>query len=174
MMKTCRVKIRPLVINIAREHIVTKMSLLSYSIKLLWSQLVLKILSLSCFWATRLFFFLYLTRVFSFLYSTQRLQQAKDAPLGSRETTVLLVRSHNFFFSFSTHVQALQVPRLPRRRDLNFIVFVMSGRRTWIRKRKDITKNHGRHTLRLSTRRLTEQQNESPLLTLVLVIAVFE
>ena len=117
---------------------------------------------------------IFMTRVFSFLYSTQRLQQAKDASLGSREITVLLVRSHNFFSSFSTHVQALQVLRLPRRRDLNFLVFFFMSGRTWVRKWKEITKNHGRQTLRLSTRRLAEQQNESLLLTLVLVIAVFE
>ena len=164
MMKTCRVKIRPLVINIAREHIVTKMSLLSYSIKLLWSQLVLKILSLSCFWATRLFFFsLFNSGILLSLFHAAS-TASQGCPAGFTGNNCSIGKVSQFFFSFSTHVQALQVPRLPRRRDLNFIVFVMSGRRTWIRKRKEITKNHGRHTLRLSTRRLTEQQNESPLI----------
>ena len=74
-----------------------------------------------------------------------------------------------FFSSFSTHVQASSTEK---RFELSSFFF-MSGR-TWVRKWKEITKNHGRQTLRLSTRRLAEQQNESLLLTLVLVIAVFE
>ena len=123
-----------------------------------------------------LFFFpnplrIFITRVFSFLYSTQRLQQAKDASLGSREISVLLVRSHNFFSSFSNSSVTSSASSTEKRFELSS--FFMSGR-TWVRKWKEITKNHGRQTLRLSTRGLAEQQNESLLLTLVLVIAVFE